>query len=110
MNNAQKLKELADVVVLASEDLSKGRVQIAHALLQKGLDAVGKIEGLNAKPIPQQVFDGVGVHMDENGAVGLVFLRAGQPAFYDEVRHLVPGDHLTRTAGVNLIVQFVEGN
>lgn len=42
--NAQKLKFLADTVVLASEDLTKGRVQMAHALLQKGLDAVGKIE------------------------------------------------------------------
>jgi hypothetical protein len=61
------------------------------------------------KPIPPMVFDGVGVHMDENGAVGLVFLRSGQPAFYDETRHLVPGDHLTR-AGVFVTVNFTVDN
>lgn len=44
MSNSAKLKELAEVVKLASEDLAKGRVPIAHALLQKGLDGVGTIE------------------------------------------------------------------
>lgn len=78
--NAEKLKWLADTVVLASEDLTKGRIPLAHALLQKGLDAVGTVPVLGddheafkvamvAANYPENMFEG--------------FLAEGELTYYD---------------------------
>lgn len=91
-SNAEKLKELADTVVLASYDLERNRVPIAHALLQKGLDAVGKIQGINPQGKPEEChshFVSTMVALGYDDGIFRSFTAEGSETFYNKEANMM---------------------